>query len=105
MPCTAWKALSPLCHTSTQRSHRPHTEGLSTKNEIPRNQVIPERHHRFRDDKFPKLNALTTTRVSQHQHRDTHDKPNSCTGQRSEEHTSELQSRFDLVCRLLLEKK
>src|SRR5438067_10597152 len=33
----------------------------------------------------------------------------SCTSKRirmrSEEHTSELQSRFDLVCRLLLEKK
>src|SRR5207249_11669906 len=29
-----------------------------------------------------------------------------CRGRlRSEEHTSELQSRFDLVCRLLLEKK
>src|SRR5437868_14329945 len=28
-----------------------------------------------------------------------------CRMQRSEEHTSELQSRFDLVCRLLLEKK
>src|SRR5207249_11148227 len=28
-----------------------------------------------------------------------------CYGGRSEEHTSELQSRFDLVCRLLLEKK
>src|SRR5699024_12113795 len=27
------------------------------------------------------------------------------TSSRSEEHTSELQSRFDLVCRLLLEKK
>src|SRR5699024_12539202 len=27
------------------------------------------------------------------------------TFRRSEEHTSELQSRFDLVCRLLLEKK
>src|SRR5207249_6667258 len=27
------------------------------------------------------------------------------TCRRSEEHTSELQSRFDLVCRLLLEKK
>src|SRR5207249_6106863 len=27
------------------------------------------------------------------------------TNDRSEEHTSELQSRFDLVCRLLLEKK
>src|SRR5699024_12394259 len=29
----------------------------------------------------------------------------SITKPRSEEHTSELQSRFDLVCRLLLEKK
>src|SRR2546428_9370310 len=28
-----------------------------------------------------------------------------CTVSRSEEHTSELQSRSDLVCRLLLEKK
>src|SRR5699024_6139689 len=28
-----------------------------------------------------------------------------CKIERSEEHTSELQSRFDLVCRLLLEKK
>src|SRR2546428_6363470 len=28
-----------------------------------------------------------------------------CEGRRSEEHTSELQSRSDLVCRLLLEKK
>src|SRR5699024_11483447 len=28
-----------------------------------------------------------------------------CVLLRSEEHTSELQSRFDLVCRLLLEKK
>src|SRR5207249_5665325 len=28
-----------------------------------------------------------------------------CGALRSEEHTSELQSRFDLVCRLLLEKK
>src|SRR5699024_12317469 len=30
---------------------------------------------------------------------------NICGILRSEEHTSELQSRFDLVCRLLLEKK
>src|SRR5699024_11865441 len=29
----------------------------------------------------------------------------STSKRRSEEHTSELQSRFDLVCRLLLEKK
>src|SRR5437868_11658022 len=34
-------------------------------------------------------------------------KGDACTrrASRSEEHTSELQSRFDLVCRLLLEKK
>src|SRR5438105_10240823 len=31
--------------------------------------------------------------------------PRSTTWARSEEHTSELQSRVDLVCRLLLEKK
>src|SRR5699024_12206618 len=31
--------------------------------------------------------------------------PNVLSLPRSEEHTSELQSRFDLVCRLLLEKK
>src|SRR5699024_11860567 len=31
--------------------------------------------------------------------------PAASSRSRSEEHTSELQSRFDLVCRLLLEKK
>src|SRR5699024_11546883 len=31
--------------------------------------------------------------------------PKAPAAPRSEEHTSELQSRFDLVCRLLLEKK
>src|SRR5687768_18083881 len=31
--------------------------------------------------------------------------PGSCALRRSEEHTSELQSRLHLVCRLLLEKK
>src|SRR5699024_11513158 len=31
--------------------------------------------------------------------------PSTKVAMRSEEHTSELQSRFDLVCRLLLEKK
>src|SRR6266568_9588518 len=32
-------------------------------------------------------------------------RPISASGWRSEEHTSELQSQFHLVCRLLLEKK
>src|SRR5699024_11423275 len=35
----------------------------------------------------------------------TNAKPHCLAPPRSEEHTSELQSRFDLVCRLLLEKK
>src|SRR5438132_6951091 len=37
-------------------------------------------------------------------HRETHTRSSSC-ALRSEEHTSELQSHSDLVCRLLLEKK
>src|SRR5437868_12709665 len=37
--------------------------------------------------------------------RDGHDREPGLGLLRSEEHTSELQSRFDLVCRLLLEKK
>src|SRR5699024_12418506 len=37
--------------------------------------------------------------------RDREDAENWFDLNRSEEHTSELQSRFDLVCRLLLEKK
>src|SRR5699024_11527043 len=35
----------------------------------------------------------------------TEEKSSASAMLRSEEHTSELQSRFDLVCRLLLEKK
>src|SRR5207249_7518167 len=34
-----------------------------------------------------------------------HSTNDECRSGRSEEHTSELQSRFDIVCRLLLEKK
>src|SRR5207249_7365498 len=36
---------------------------------------------------------------------ETPTKVTGCPVVRSEEHTSELQSRFDIVCRLLLEKK
>src|SRR2546422_3232999 len=37
--------------------------------------------------------------------KESEDQGSSKTGTRSEEHTSELQSRLHLVCRLLLEKK
>src|SRR2546422_5716528 len=43
---------------------------------------------------FPKLTSYMKSKVS-----------NLSGGERSEEHTSELQSRLHLVCRLLLEKK
>src|SRR5207248_10888344 len=40
-----------------------------------------------------------------HPREGTHDHPDPGGRERSEEHTSELQSPYDLVCRLLLEKK
>src|SRR5438094_7809479 len=40
-----------------------------------------------------------------HSGRTCHGNHTSRSGSRSEEHTSELQSPYDLVCRLLLEKK
>src|SRR5207249_5063892 len=48
-------------------------------------------------DEMPVVLLAKEERVEKREQ--THDGP------RSEEHTSELQSRFDLVCRLLLEKK
>src|SRR5699024_12180411 len=51
---------------------------------------MPERRISAITEPLYKVNAKTTAEKA------------SC---RSEEHTSELQSRFDLVCRLLLEKK
>src|SRR5699024_12102387 len=56
-------------------------------------------HHRYQSLRKPvpmHLNLLYYRLVSTILHGMCH---------RSEEHTSELQSRFDLVCRLLLEKK
>src|SRR5699024_11832941 len=49
------------------------------------------RASRYRADKYEKAFFLAISRGG--------------SKRRSEEHTSELQSRFDLVCRLLLEKK
>src|SRR5699024_11959052 len=46
-----------------------------------------------------------THQKAQTNHADTFSDFSDAMKVRSEEHTSELQSRFDLVCRLLLEKK
>src|SRR5437868_10581980 len=49
--------------------------------------------------------ARRTTRPAREADRSGRETARPALRSRSEEHTSELQSRFDLVCRLLLEKK
>src|SRR4029434_11327287 len=49
--------------------------------------------------------TYTHTTHTHHTHRHTHIHTYTHTLTRSEEHTSELQSHLNLVCRLLLEKK
>src|SRR5207249_6982057 len=66
-------------------------------------------------DALPILRRTPRARPHRNRHRRCKDRRRSpdpdrlstdrCFQSRSEEHTSELQSRFDLVCRLLLEKK
>src|SRR5207249_11664913 len=53
---------------------------------------LSQRWHDGRGEQWPRLHRRRSA-------------PGSAPEFRSEEHTSELQSRFDLVCRLLLEKK
>src|SRR5207249_7484713 len=63
---------------------------------------LPVRHRRWRPPKSSVAIQLTATCKSKSCFAAS--ATPICTS-RSEEHTSELQSRFDLVCRLLLEKK
>src|SRR5699024_12636816 len=63
-----------------------------------------------RSSLFPYTTLFRSPRPPhRHRHGDSHHhvrhRPGGQLHRRSEEHTSELQSRFDLVCRLLLEKK
>src|SRR5699024_11734404 len=58
-------------------------------------------HHRH----GPAASSPLAARISFFPHLLYSHAPGRSTNPRSEEHTSELQSRFDLVCRLLLEKK
>src|SRR5438067_6157462 len=51
----------------------------------------------------PECRSLSPASAGAGTRRDASGNERRC--RRSEEHTSELQSRFDLVCRLLLEKK
>src|SRR3989440_9087592 len=60
--------------------------------------LVASGHHRFFASPIPCSPVITPPHASTCAKR-------SSRARRSEEHTSELQSRSDLVCRLLLEKK
>src|SRR2546422_6053466 len=53
----------------------------------------------------PTCDTLRAARVIKVRRPECDEQPSICSDVRSEEHTSELQSRLHLVCRLLLEKK
>src|SRR2546430_13337440 len=61
----------------------------------------------FRSPLIPKFASEGSARVCELRNRDTGSRPHEAfdLALRSEEHTSELQSQSNLVCRLLLEKK
>src|SRR5690349_23857102 len=62
-------------------------------------------HNRCRATRLALSHLREVARSSPLHHRGIPADPRRCGAHRSEEHTSELQSRRDLVCRLLLEKK
>src|SRR5207249_11183780 len=61
--------------------------------------------HLFRKSLAVRVRGITMNDPGKSVDRFTADQDVQLDKVRSEEHTSELQSRFDLVCRLLLEKK
>src|SRR5207249_9541108 len=106
-----------LPHTNTAPT-RLHTLSLHDALPISRPLQCPPRRGIQSRHEFPAIRTFTTARPDQrdpgivlgwrrHPSRQwlaQHLRERKYRG-RSEEHTSELQSRFDLVCRLLLEKK
>src|SRR5689334_24004493 len=61
--------------------------------------------HRHEHQKKSTVYAFTSELDDWRKNRQPKDDPEADDAWRSEEHTSELQSQFHLVCRLLLEKK
>src|SRR5205814_7132630 len=95
LPPTSSSSLFP--YTTLFRSERDplgRDEGQSARDE----EGLRQRLGRLRDDDRGRSN-VDGARVAQHR------RARDLTTERSEEHTSELQSLRHLVCRLLLEKK
>src|SRR5699024_12670689 len=107
----------PICHSPTA-SPPSSTDTLSLHDALPIWRPRPGRPRpsaRLRRSRPSSSGSLTFWRplgdcTARGSRRRVHEELTVCAQRfsvtaRSEEHTSELQSRFDLVCRLLLEKK
>src|SRR5699024_12866251 len=97
-PCTVYRTQT---HPHSCRTRRSSDLGLSRKRKGSANRAkarkkVARVHARITDRRQDFLHKLTTRLVRENQ---------VVVSLRSEEHTSELQSRFDLVCRLLLDIK
>src|SRR5206468_10770150 len=105
----------PSLSSSIQTPHPSALSTLSLHDALPiyrtdiakgqlRRAIAFDTHQAVRDLEKHRSNLLRTDgRCRQHRRED--ERLDDLAGHRSEEHTSELQSRSDLVCRLLLEKK
>src|SRR5699024_12627920 len=89
-------------HDALPISCRP--ASTTTRRTSPRRPLTPPPHPRLPTRQPPQTPHRPSTPPARPVRTDQTRRPPRPTHPRSEEHTSELQSRFDLVCRLLLEK-
>src|SRR5699024_11467970 len=85
----------------TDRASDYGSEGWGFESLRARTEISPPPAMTHRGEGLFRAPASPARRAARHQAQPSRGPPPG----RSEEHTSELQSRFDLVCRLLLEKK
>src|SRR5699024_11998549 len=103
----------PRCRAQPRLSHFPYTTLFRSQNDVEQNELLlPYDQNAFIVPYLPRAecskiaakfcgkNPVSPVDICRLLRYNKHR-----SGQRSEEHTSELQSRFDLVCRLLLEKQ
>src|SRR5699024_11997441 len=83
------RRASDLLSAALERRHQRQHQRPQQQEEHEHEQHVP--HHEGTAMQIRDVAETTAARI--------------CMAVRSEEHTSELQSRFDLVCRLLLEQK
>src|SRR5699024_12061551 len=97
-PCS-----TPIPYTTLFRSQQGLPGVDQPEDPLPQLPSVRQLRFSFSLRSHRELNRYQLTRVFPNIHSLALDYPNEACFERSEEHTSELQSRFDLVCRLLLE--